>query len=355
MGSRAQRIRGVLGGLVLGPLVAVPAFALVHGLGSWVVGLAGEDVFWADTVIWVIASAAFGAAVVVTTWVIGRAPWDGIVPCVVVIWAIGVVAGTSNIGVHDAWGPPPWDMVVDTLGAALVGGVATCWVLSWRDARRTRQQGQKMPNANQERFARAAQTWDENPVRVALGNAIAEAIRGEVPVAAEMDAMDCGCGTGLLTLALQPHVRSILGVDASGEMLKVLGEKIAATGLENVRVRQSDLAGDELDDERFDLVVSAMMLHHVKDAAGMVARLAGMLQPGGYLCLADLDAEDGSFHPDKTGIEHFGFDEGQMGGMFAAAGLGNVRVRVAHVIVRPDAEGVVREYPVLLTVGEKGG
>ena len=212
-----------------------------------------------------------------------------------------------------------------------------------------------MPNENQDRFDRAAQTWDENPARVALAQVIAEAIRSEVPVTPEMDAVDCGCGTGLLTLALQPHVRSILGVDASGEMLKALGEKIAAAGIENVRVQQLDIAGDGIGSARFDLVVSAMMLHHVKDAAGMVGRLAGALLPGGHLCIADLDAEDGSFHPDKTGIEHYGFGEAQMRGMFAAAGLANVRVRVAHVIRRPDAEGAMREYPVLLTVGAKVG
>jgi tRNA (cmo5U34)-methyltransferase len=216
-----------------------------------------------------------------------------------------------------------------------------------------------MPNANQERFARAAQTWDENPARAVVADAIADAIRGEVPVTSETDAMDCGCGTGLLTLALQPHVRNILGVDTSAEMLQVLGEKIAAAGVANVRVRQVDLAEGDLGEdfdlgEGFALVVSAMMLHHVKDAGRMVERLAALVRPGGHLCLADLDAEDGSFHPDKTGIEHFGFGEEEMRGMFTVAGLGNVRVRAAHVIRRPDAEGVMREYPVLLTVGERG-
>jgi tRNA (cmo5U34)-methyltransferase len=348
-------VLGVLVGLTVGPIVAVVVVRLLTMAARGAMGsLLSDGPKWLFTAVLLdLPSLAAGAAFVLTTWAVSRAPWDGLVPCA--LWAaLYAVRAAPRDPQTDGWrglGPWAWPGVI---GLIWLGGAATCWLLARRQARRTRQQGSEMTNANQERFARAAQTWDDNPARVVLADAIAEAIRSEVPVTSEMDAMDCGCGTGLLTLALQPHVRSILGVDASAEMLKVLEEKIAAAGIANVRARQSDLAEGDLGGESFDLVVSAMMLHHVKDAAGMVERLAGTLRPGGHLCIADLDAEDGSFHPDRTGIEHFGFGEEQIRGMFAAAGLGNVRVRVAHVIARPDAEGVMREYPALLTVGERG-
>ena len=52
-----------------------------------------------------------------------------------------------------------------------------------------------------------------------------------------MIATDFGCGTGLLTLALQPYVERIIGVDSSPAMLAKLQEKVATGGFEGVETR----------------------------------------------------------------------------------------------------------------------
>jgi 2-polyprenyl-3-methyl-5-hydroxy-6-metoxy-1,4-benzoquinol methylase len=206
---------------------------------------------------------------------------------------------------------------------------------------------------NQKRFAAAAATWDENPGRGKLALAVAGTIRRAVKLDPEMDAMDYGCGTGLVTLALQPFLRTVLAVDVSPEMLQLLDRKLEGEEIENVSTLRLDLATDEPPDARFHLIFSSMTLHHVADPAALISRLGGLLHPGGALCLADLDAEDGSFHPDKTGVAHSGFSAEQVQGMFTAAGLREVRSAVACVIPRPQPEGGVREYPVVLTVGVK--
>ena len=52
------------------------------------------------------------------------------------------------------------------------------------------------------RFEREAARWDAAPWRMALARSVAEAIQAQVPLSGTDAALDYGCGTGLLTLAL---------------------------------------------------------------------------------------------------------------------------------------------------------
>ncbi len=60
-------------------------------------------------------------------------------------------------------------------------------------------------------FDKAAPTWDQEPQRVKLASDVARAIAETAHPDRGMDVLDFGCGTGLLTLQLQPLVRSITG------------------------------------------------------------------------------------------------------------------------------------------------
>jgi tRNA (cmo5U34)-methyltransferase len=202
-------------------------------------------------------------------------------------------------------------------------------------------------------FDAVARTWDDSPVRVELAKAVAEAIRREVPLAAGWTAMDYGCGTGLVTLLLSPHLGAVLAVDSSQGMLDVLAEKLTAAGIANVETRKLDLTTEEAPVASYELIFSAMALHHIPEPAALLGQFADLLRPGGYLAIADLDAEDGSFHPDPTGIHHHGFSREQRQTLFAGAGLTDIRTVLAHTVTRPDATGQSRDYPVLLTVGVK--
>jgi trans-aconitate methyltransferase len=201
-------------------------------------------------------------------------------------------------------------------------------------------------------FDAAAATWDENPQRVARTQEIAEALGNAVPFKPEMDALEIGCGTGLMTMLLQPKVRSILAVDTSEGMLNVLRAKLEAAGVTNVQPLNLDLAVSD-PPHPVDLVYSAMTFHHLPDPAAMLQRLRPFLRPGAYVAVADLDAEDGSFHGGREGVAHHGFSAQQMQELLAAAGLTDLRTSVVHTITRPRPDGTLAHYPVLLTVGRK--
>ncbi len=70
-------------------------------------------------------------------------------------------------------------------------------------------------------FDKEAALWDENPGRVKVAKDVAAAILQNVTITADMRALDFGCGTGLVTLQLQPLVKSITGMDSSRGMLDI--------------------------------------------------------------------------------------------------------------------------------------
>jgi ubiquinone/menaquinone biosynthesis C-methylase UbiE len=203
-------------------------------------------------------------------------------------------------------------------------------------------------------FDEAAAQWDNDQPRVELARAVGAAVARAVPLRPDWRALDYGAGTGLLTLNLQPRVASMVALDSSTGMLEKLAQKLAAAGIGNVRTRVWDLETRPFPETGFDLVVSSMTLHHLRDVPLVFGRLADLLKPGGWLAAADLDSEDGSFHRNVDGVFHHGFDRSQVAEWLADAGFARVSIRDAHSMVKPASTGQLRAYGVFLAVGQKG-
>lgn len=209
-----------------------------------------------------------------------------------------------------------------------------------------------MQSENKRDFDAAAKNWDQEPRRLKLALDVLDAMRREIPLSPAMEALDYGCGSGLITLGIQPLVGRVTGADSSRGMLEVLTGKVRDQGAGNVSTILLDLETQRLEGS-YDLIVSSMTLHHVKDVPALVASLAGALRPGGWLALADLETEDGRFHDDATGVLHQGFSRDFLAGAFSRNGLADVRVVTAATIEKPADSGAVRQYPVLLCIGRK--
>jgi ubiquinone/menaquinone biosynthesis C-methylase UbiE len=80
-------------------------------------------------------------------------------------------------------------------------------------------------------FDERAKDWDSDPKKVERARVTAEAIRRTISLSTDMNALEYGCGTGLLSFALQSDLGQITLADSSQGMLDVLGEKIAAAGV----------------------------------------------------------------------------------------------------------------------------
>jgi 2-polyprenyl-3-methyl-5-hydroxy-6-metoxy-1,4-benzoquinol methylase len=134
-------------------------------------------------------------------------------------------------------------------------------------------------------------------------------------------------------------------------MLTVLTEKLAAQPMPHMRPLKLDLATDPPPDERYDLIYSLMTFHHIADTDKILADLFALLTPGGYLCIADLDSEDGSFHgPDFDG--HKDFDRDDLGRKATHAGFRSVGFRTVFRMTKSVDQGQ-NEFPVFLMVARK--
>jgi ubiquinone/menaquinone biosynthesis C-methylase UbiE len=189
--------------------------------------------------------------------------------------------------------------------------------------------------------ARAA-TWDEDPAKRSRARSVAAAIRARVDLSHRPRALEFGAGTGLLSFELESELGSALLVDSSEGMLEVAQRKIAAAGAKHFAARKMDLLIEPLREARFDLVHSMMTLHHVPDTAAILRVFHGLLLPGGALAIADLDAEDGSFHGPDVDVHH-GFDRTALRAQLEAAGFRDIAFDTCFELRRG-----ARVYPVFL-------
>ena len=209
-----------------------------------------------------------------------------------------------------------------------------------------------MSNELNTNFDSQAKTWDDDPMKTIRAEAVAREIMAQIPLAPHMTALEYGCGTGLLSFALQTQLRHITLADSSSGMLDVLREKIAVGGISNMSPLKLDLITDPLPPERYDVIHSLMTLHHVSDIDVVLQGLHSLLTAPGYLCIADLDSEDGSFHgPDFSG--HKGFDRDTLQQQAALAGFGNIRFSSVFTIRKAVAGGGEKDFPVFLMIAEK--
>jgi ubiquinone/menaquinone biosynthesis C-methylase UbiE len=201
-------------------------------------------------------------------------------------------------------------------------------------------------------FDARAKDWDSDPAKVKRAFVAADAIRAAVPLKPVMTALEYGCGTGLLSFALQSEFASITLADTSQGMLDVLGGKIEAAGVRNMHLLRLDLSNDPLPDARYGIIYSLMALHHVPDTEKLLGRFHALLDAGGYLCISDLEKEDGTFHGRQVTGVHHGFDRAELQRQVEFAGFSDVKFSTVHA-VRRTVDGSERNFPLFLMVAER--
>jgi len=197
-------------------------------------------------------------------------------------------------------------------------------------------------------FDERAATWDEDPAKVERAAVVADAIIATVPLSPATRLLEYGAGTGLVTQALRAHVGPVTLADSSEGMRAVMQAKVDAGTLTGARIWALDLATEPPPDERFDLIVTVMALHHIAELAQVLARFGELLVPGGHLCIVDLDHEDGSFHGEGF-AGHHGFRRDELADRLVAAGFGRATFQDCHEVVRDGAP-----YPLFLAVVPAG-
>jgi len=182
-------------------------------------------------------------------------------------------------------------------------------------------------------FAHKSKSWDMNSKRVKNAEAIAKGILKNINMRADMTLMDFGAGTGLLSYFIAPNVEKIVAVDNSPSMLEKFYEKQNEFDCDT-EVIEADLS-TEMIDKKFDGIISSMTIHHLSDLPALFSKLYDMLEVDGFISLADLDSEDGTFHSDNTGVYHYGFDRENLQQIATDIGFKNISFETVSTIAKP--------------------
>lgn len=200
--------------------------------------------------------------------------------------------------------------------------------------------------SNKDFFEHKANEYDKEDNVTKNVSSIAENILKTIPFSKELEIMDFGSGTGLLLQDIAPHVKKITAIDVSKSMTDVLKSKSDKIDCD-LEILELDLTKEELNTE-FDVIISSMTVHHIKDINPLFTKLFNSLKKGGKIAIADLDTEDGSFHTSDTGVFHLGFDRVEFLQIAKNAGFKNLKMQTASTIQKPYGE-----YSVFLLTGEK--
>ncbi|NPA28037.1 MAG: methyltransferase domain-containing protein [Epsilonproteobacteria bacterium] len=192
-------------------------------------------------------------------------------------------------------------------------------------------------------FDKRAKDWDRLERRVKNAKNIANIILKHIKLEPNYIIADIGAGTGLLSSFFDGKVKKIIAIDNSVNMLNEFKNKAWKSKIETKKI---DLESDNLD-IRVDGFISSMTLHHIKDIKTLFKKLYSSLNNGGFIALADLDLEDGSFHSNNSGVYHFGFDFNRLKALAKEAGFREIEIKESRPIQKE------REYRVKVLIGKR--
>ncbi len=172
--------------------------------------------------------------------------------------------------------------------------------------------------------------------RVHNAKIIAQAIRAELTDTKQRTALDYGCGTGLVGLALIDLFSFMTLVDASLKMVEQVRLKIEGARIENASALCADFL-QEPPQVQADYVLVSQVLLHIRDTRAILTRLFDAVNPGGHLIVVDFDRNE-SIVSDRV---HPGFDQAALTGLLKEIGFASAAAHTFYhgqqIFMKQDA------------------
>jgi len=178
---------------------------------------------------------------------------------------------------------------------------------------------------NTEKFEMMADRY-ETPERVRFGEAAANAIRECLADAICKDAIDFGCGTGLVGMNLLNDFGSVLFLDTSKNMIDQVKQKISNSDVKNADTLCFDFEKGSPPDLHADYVFMVQVLLHIKDYEPVLSKLYDVLNPGGHLIIIDFDKNDQV----ASDLVHNGFDQERLKAEMSSIGYRNLQSKTFY-------------------------
>jgi ubiquinone/menaquinone biosynthesis C-methylase UbiE len=197
-----------------------------------------------------------------------------------------------------------------------------------------------------------ASQWDKNPVHWNRSRTIANEIINRISLNNKMIALEYGAGTGIASFLLKDYLKEITLMDSSAEMVKIVNEKIKTSKTKNIKSILFDLELADYEEDTFDLIFTQMVLHHVDNIETIMDRFSNLLKPEGYLAIADLYPEDGSFHGDSFN-GHKGFDPDNLARLLKQNKFQNINYFNCFTIDKKITDSKTKKYDIFLLTAKR--
>ena len=140
-------------------------------------------------------------------------------------------------------------------------------------------------------FGKQAARWEQY-LSYLDSQDVVEWISGHLELRPHFSVLDVATGTGLLARAIAPHVHSVVGLDATPEMLDAGRKQARADVLGNVVFEEGEAEHLPYPGEAFDLVTSRIAMHHFPNPLGPAREMARVCRPGGHVAIIDITSSD---------------------------------------------------------------
>jgi ubiquinone/menaquinone biosynthesis C-methylase UbiE len=200
-------------------------------------------------------------------------------------------------------------------------------------------------------FDTEAINWDTER-RLMRAKIIADEISKSINLKEEYNALEFGCGTGLVSFNLIDKLNHITLLDTSEGMIEKLNYKIQELKVNNMTTILGDVnTNPVLGFKKFDVIYTSMALHHVLDIEMTLKNLYRILNENGYVCIIDLVEDDGSFHKlEKDFNGHNGFNQDELKKLLEQVGFKNVTTKTFYNDVKV-IDNLEASYSLFLMVG----
>lgn len=200
-------------------------------------------------------------------------------------------------------------------------------------------------------FDKYASKWD-TPRRIERAEKISVEIRKSLIKSKYEEALEFGCGTGLISFNLIDLMNRITMVDISKEMIEIVKEKAIRNSYENIKPLNIDIMKSVFE-TKYDVIYSSMAFHHVVNIEEILKKLYDIMNLNGEICIVDLNKEDGSFHANHPGFDgHNGFEHDELKKAMKKVGFKNIDIQTFYKDVK-EIDGNRIAYSLFRAVGTK--
>ena len=245
-------------------------------------------------------------------------------------------------------------------------------------------------NDGNKRFNQEALSWDTRPFVREASQEAEKAITAKTKTFdwKPKQVLEIGCGTGIMSFLIAPHVERVVAIDAAEGMIDVLKQKLQKDDApknilpiavlledpEDQNLPPADESKPEGARQKFDLITSHLVLHHIPDLKGVLKTMLGCLTPGGRTMLTDFEdfgPEAKRFHAQSKldGVERHGINVKQMTDLMKEVGFVNVSIKPEWTMTKsiektpgefgPEGkpsstnQGEKMDFPFLICYGER--